>query len=37
MSLGFITDQFGIEKANEITKIMEYRWDRNKEENIFDE
>jgi transcriptional regulator GlxA family with amidase domain len=35
MSLGFISDQFGIEKANEITKIMEYRWDKNKEENIF--
>ena len=35
MSLGFICDQFGKEKANEIAKIMEYEWNNNKENDNF--
>jgi putative intracellular protease/amidase len=35
MSLGFICDNFGLEKAEEIAKIMEYEWNKNKENDIF--
>jgi putative intracellular protease/amidase len=35
MSLGFVCDRFGEEKAKEITKIMEYTWENNKDTDPF--
>jgi putative intracellular protease/amidase len=35
MSIGFILDQFGEEKVKEITKIMEYKWENNKDNDPF--
>jgi putative intracellular protease/amidase len=35
MSLGFICDHFGEEKAKEIAKRMEYEWNNNKDNDIF--
>lgn len=35
MSLGFIFDRFGDEKVKEITKIMEYEWKNNKDNDPF--
>jgi putative intracellular protease/amidase len=35
MSLGFIYDRFGDEKIKEITKIMEYEWKNNKDNDPF--
>jgi hypothetical protein len=35
MSLGFICDHFGEEKAKEIAKRMEYKWNNNKDNDIF--
>jgi hypothetical protein len=35
MSLGFVCDYFGEEKANEIAKTMEYKWNNNKYSDIF--
>jgi putative intracellular protease/amidase len=35
MSLGFVCDNFGEEKAREITKRMEYVWNNNKNDDIF--
>jgi putative intracellular protease/amidase len=35
MSLGFVCDRFGEEKAKEIARRMEYRWDNDKNNDIF--
>ncbi|MDR3354112.1 MAG: DJ-1/PfpI family protein [Synergistaceae bacterium] len=35
MSLGFICDHFGVNKANEIAKRMEYKWNNNKDNDFF--
>ncbi|MDR3198502.1 MAG: DJ-1/PfpI family protein [Planctomycetaceae bacterium] len=35
MSLGFVCDHFGEEKAKEIAKRMEYEWKNNKQYDIF--
>jgi putative intracellular protease/amidase len=35
MSLGFVLDRFGKEKVDEITKIMEYQWENNKDNDPF--
>ena len=35
MSLGFICDHFGREKAEKISKILEYEWNDNKDNDIF--
>ncbi|MDR1219358.1 MAG: DJ-1/PfpI family protein [Treponema sp.] len=35
MSLGFVCDHFGGEKAKEIAKRMEYKWNNNKDNDIF--
>ena len=35
MSLGFIYDHFGEEKAKKISKIMEYEWNNNRENDVF--
>ena len=35
MSLGFIYDHFGEEKSKEISKILEYEWNNNKENDSF--
>jgi putative intracellular protease/amidase len=35
MSLGFVRDYFGEAKADEIAKIMEYEWNKNKDNDIF--
>ena len=35
MSLGFVNDQYGKEKADEIVKRMEYEWNKNKDEDNF--
>jgi putative intracellular protease/amidase len=35
MSLGFVCDHFGEEKAKEIAKSMEYKWNNNKDNDIF--
>jgi putative intracellular protease/amidase len=35
MSLGFVCDHFGEEKAQEIAKIIEYKWNNNKDNDIF--
>jgi putative intracellular protease/amidase len=35
MSLGFVFDRFGEEKVKEITKMMEYEWKNNKDNDPF--
>jgi transcriptional regulator GlxA family with amidase domain len=35
MSLGFVCDRFGEEIARKITKIIEYEWNDNKDNDIF--
>lgn len=35
MTLGFVADQFGIDRAEKITEDMEYIWNRNAENDIF--
>lgn len=35
MALGFISDNFGIEKAEEIATGIEYTWNKNSKEDIF--
>jgi putative intracellular protease/amidase len=35
MSLGFVRDRFGEEKAKKIAKIMEYEWNSNKDHDSF--
>jgi putative intracellular protease/amidase len=35
MSLGFVCDQFGAERVNEISRIMEYEWNSNKDDDMF--
>ena len=35
MSFGFIHDHFGSEKVEEIAKILEYKWNNNKDDDVF--
>ncbi|MDR0869123.1 MAG: DJ-1/PfpI family protein [Planctomycetota bacterium] len=35
MSIGFVFDRFGAEKAKEITKMMEYEWENNADKDPF--
>jgi transcriptional regulator GlxA family with amidase domain len=35
MSLGFIADRFGEERAKEIARKMEYKWENDKENDPF--
>lgn len=35
MALGFVADNYGIDKAEDIAKVIEYVWNRDSEEDIF--
>jgi transcriptional regulator GlxA family with amidase domain len=35
MSLGFVRDRFGEQKAEEIARIMEYAWNSDKDKDSF--
>jgi len=35
MTLGFVSDRFGIKKANEIAKHIEYVWNSDRKKDIF--
>ena len=35
MSLGFVSDNYGVEKAKEIAKRMEYKWNNDKDNDFF--
>jgi putative intracellular protease/amidase len=37
MSLGFVCDQFGEDRVKEISRIMEYEWNSNKDDDMFGE